>query len=248
MRERRTVAIDSVSESPSRNQDYDAVVLVDVICDTTTLVTAVAQGRTTFPAPSAPAALHIARGLSDPLVGADEGESWRPGFHVSNSPAAVAALDDARPLVLSCLVGATMAEHGLFWPEVYLVCLRNLAATARHLALHHRRVLVLNGANDGDIRCEDQLAAAHLARGLVDAGFEPEGFDTSETLLRWGRADFSLLSWGRSAEDLRRRQRLADLDFVLGHIDDLSVVCTFTAGSRGAAAVVAPPRVLQASA
>jgi phosphosulfolactate phosphohydrolase-like enzyme len=248
MRERRTVAIDSVSESPIRHQDCDAIILVDVICDTTTLVTAVAQGRAAFPAASAPAALHIARGLSDPLVGADEDESWRPGFHVPNSPAAVAALNDRRPLVLSCLAGATLAEHGLFWPDVYLACLRNLTATARHLALHHQRVLVLNGANDGDIRCEDQLAAAHLARQLVEAGFEPEGFDTKETLSRWGRADFSLLSWGRSAEDLRRRRRSADLEFVLGHIDDTDVVCTFSSGIRGAAAIVAPPRALPVTA
>lgn len=248
MRERRTVAIDSVSESPTRHRDCDAIVLVDVICDTTTLVTAVSQGRAAFPAANAPAALHIARGLSDPLVGADEDESWRPGFHVANSPAAVDALSDRRPLVLSCLAGATLAANGLFWPDVYMACLRNLAATARHLALRYRQVLILDGANDGDIRCEDQLAAAHLARHLVDAGFEPEGFSTKETLDRWGRADFSLLSWGRSAEDLRRRRRAADLEFVLSHIDDLEVVCTLSPGSRGAAAIVEPPRALAVTA
>lgn len=248
MRERRTVAIDSVSESPTQHGDCDAIVLVDVICDTTTLVTAVAQGRAAFPAANAPAALHIARGLNDALVGADEEESWRPGFQVANSPAAVAALSDQRPLVLSCLCGATLAANGLFWPEVYVACLRNLAATARHLALRHRRVLILDGANDGDIRCEDQLAAAHIARHLVDAGFEPEGFSTRETLERWGRADFSLLSWGRSAEDLRRRRRSADLEFVLSHIDDLDTVCTLSPASRGGAAIVGPPRDLAVTA
>lgn len=248
MRERRTVAIDSVSESPMHHKDCDAIVLVDVICDTTTLVTAVAQGRAAFPAASAPAALHIARGLSDALVGADEEESWRPGFHVPNSPAAIAGLNDRRPLVLSCLAGATLAAHGLFWPDVYLACLRNLAATANHLALHHRRVLILDAANDGDIRCEDQLAAAHLAQNLVDAGFEPDGFATRETLDRWGRAEVSLLSWGRSAEELRRRRRSEDLEFVLSHVDDLGVVCTFSSADRGAAAIVAPPRALPVTA
>jgi phosphosulfolactate phosphohydrolase-like enzyme len=248
MRERRTVAIDSVSESPIRHRDCDAVVLVDVICDTTTLVTAVAQGRAAFPAASAPAAFHIARGLSDALVGADEDESWRPGFQVPNSPAAIAALNDQRPLVLSCLAGATLAANGLFWPDVYLACLRNLASTAHHLALRHRHILILDGANDADVRCEDQLAAAHLARQLVEAGFEPEGFTTKETLERWGRADFSLLSWGRSAEDLRRRRRSADLEFVLSHIDDLDVVCAFSSGSRGGAAMVEPPRALPVTA
>jgi phosphosulfolactate phosphohydrolase-like enzyme len=248
MRERRTVTIDSVSESPSHHGDCDAVVLVDVICDTTTLVTAVAQGRAAFPAASAPAALHIARGLGDALVGADEDESWRPGFQVANSPVAVASLTDRRPLVLSCLAGSTLAAHGLFWPEVYLACLRNLSATAHHLALRYRHVLILDGANDGDIRCEDQLAAAHLARQLVGAGFEPAGFATQETLGRWGDADFSLLSWGRSAEELRRRRRSADLDFVLSHIDDLDLVCAYSSGGRGSAAMVEPPRALPVTA
>jgi phosphosulfolactate phosphohydrolase-like enzyme len=248
MHARRIVAIDSISGSPTRQRDCDAVVLVDVICDSTTLVTAVAQGRVAFPAGSASAALHVARGLRDPLVGADEDESWRPGFHVHNSPAAVAALPDRRPLVLSCLAGAVLAENGLLWPEVYIACLRNLAATARHLALHHQQVLILDGASDGDLRCEDQLAAAHLGRVLVGVGFEPEGFATKETLQRWGRADFSLLSWGRSAEDLHRRRRSADLEFVLSHIDDLDVVCSLSPGSRGAAAIVESRRTLAVTA
>ena len=241
MRERRTVAIDSVSESPIRHQDCDAIVLVDVICDTTTLVTAVGQGRAAFAAASPPAALHIARGLQDPLVGLDEEEAWRPGFHMSNSPAALAALPDARPLVLSCGAGATLAANGLFWPDVYLACLRNLAATARHIAFRHRQVLILDAANDSDVRCEDQMAAARIAQHLVDAGFEPTGLTTNETLRRWSRADFSLISWGRSAEELRRHRRAADLAFVLSHIDDLDVVCAFSSGSRGAAAAVAQP-------
>ncbi|RPI02996.1 MAG: 2-phosphosulfolactate phosphatase [Zetaproteobacteria bacterium] len=248
MRDRRTVAIDSISESPTRHGDFDAIVLVDVICDTTTLVTAVAQGRAAFPAASAPAALHIARGLGDALVGADEEEAWRPGFDVPNSPAAIAALNDRRPLVLSCLAGATLAANGLFWPEVYLACLRNLAATAHHLALRHRRVLILDAASDGDIRCEDQLAAARIARQLVGAGFEPSDFNTKETLERWGEADLSLLSWGRSAENLRRRRRTADLEFVLAHIDDLDTVCALSSLSRGAAVVAEPPRALSVTA
>jgi len=226
MRERRTVTIDSVSDSPTRHGNCDAMVLVDVICDTTTLVTAAAQGRATFPAASAPAALRLASGLSNALVIADEDEAWRPGFHVPNSPAALAALSDRRPLVLSCLAGATLAANSLIWPDVYLACLRNLTATAGQLSLHHRRVLILEGgASDGDVRCEDQLVAAHIARHLVESGFEPEGFATQETLRRWGRADFALLSWGRSAEELRRRQRSADLEFVLSHIDDLDAAC-----------------------
>jgi phosphosulfolactate phosphohydrolase-like enzyme len=149
--------------------------------------------------------------------------------------------------VLSCLAGATLAAHGLYWPDVYLACLRNLAATARYLSLRHRRVQILDSATHGDGRCEDQLAAAHIARHLVDAGFEPEGFTTQETLRRWGRADVALLSWGRSAEELRRGHRSADLEFVLSHIDDLDAVCLL-AGNGGPAVVVEPERALRVTA
>jgi phosphosulfolactate phosphohydrolase-like enzyme len=248
MLERRTVAIDAVSATPIRQKDCDAIVLVDVFCDTTTLITAVAQGRAAFPAASPPAALHMARGLGDAVIGLDEDEAWRPGFHVPNSPAAVAATSDRRPLVLSCLAGATLAANRLFWPVVYLACLRNLAATAHHLALHHGRVLILDGAHDGDIRCEDELVAARIAQHLVDAGFEPEGFATEDTLRRWARADITLLSWGRSAEELRRRRRSADLDFVLSHVDDLDLVCALDGSDHGLTVVAAPPRALPVTA
>jgi len=230
MLESRTVAIDSVLESPARHSPCDAVVLIDVICDTTTLVTAAAQERAVYPAASASAALFLGRELREPLLAADEDEAWRPGFELRNSPAALAGRSDRRPFVLACGTGATLAASGLFWPEVYLVCLRNLTATARRLALRHRRVLVLDGAHEGDIRCEDRLAAAHLARALVDAGYEADGLGTRETIERWGAADSSLLSWGRSAEELRSRGQHEDLDFVLSHTDDLNIVCTFTEG------------------
>ena len=43
MREGRFVSIDSASDVPVRRTAADAVVLVDVLCDTTTLVTAAAH-------------------------------------------------------------------------------------------------------------------------------------------------------------------------------------------------------------
>jgi phosphosulfolactate phosphohydrolase-like enzyme len=230
MMQSRTVAIDSVSESPVRHSACDAIVLIDVICDTTTLVTAAAQQRSVYPAASAPAALFLGRELREPLLAAEEDEAWRPGFELRNSPAGLVHRTDRRPFVLACGTGATLAANGLFWPEVYLVCLRNLTATARRLTLRHRRVLVLDAAHDGDIRCEDRLAAAHLVRSLVEAGFAADGLGTQETIDRWGSADVSLLSWGRSAEELRGQGRHEDLDFVLSHTDDLDVVCTYADG------------------
>lgn len=230
MRDARSVVVDAVSESPVRQPACDAVVLVDVLCDTTTLVTAVGQGRQTVPSANAPAALQIARTLREPLLAASDTETWRAGFEIFNSPAALAARTDSRPLVMSCWIGATLAENAHAWPEVYLACFRNLSATARHLALRHERVLILNAPHDTDVRCEDQLAAGRLVSMLADAGHSPVGLGTRETLDRWGSADFSLAAWGRSAEELRRRRRNADVEFVLSHVDDLDTVCEHSKG------------------
>lgn len=234
MREGRAVSIDSASESPVLQSDFDAVVLVDVLCDTTTLVTAAAQRRQTFPASSAPAAVHLARGLRDPILATSEGETWRPGFEMHDSPAALARRTDTRPFVLACSTGATLAANAFGWPDVYLVCLRNVSATGRYLALRHERVLIIDSTSDGEVRCEDQIAAARLARGLVDNGFAPLGLGTRETLDRWGCADPALAAWGRSAEELRRRRREEDLEFVLAHVDDQDIVCSFAGGRLNA--------------
>ena len=95
--------------------------LIDVLCDTTTLVTSVSQGRQTIPSPNAPAALQVARTLRDPLLAASDTETWRAGFEMFNSPAALAARTDARPLVLSCWIGAALAENAHAWPVSILL-------------------------------------------------------------------------------------------------------------------------------
>lgn len=244
MREGRCVAIDSASESPVRQPDFDAIVLVDVFCDTTMLVTSAAQGRQTFPASSAPVAVDLARGLREPILATSERDTWRPGFEMHDSPSALAGRPDLRPFVLSCGIGATLAANALAWPDVYLLCLRNVSATARYLALRHERVLILDSSSDGDVRCEDQIAAARLARALCDAGFAATGLDTRETLERWGAADPALAAWGRSAEELRRRRREQDLDFVLSHYDDVDVVCSYAGGRLHALCAAEPARSL----
>jgi phosphosulfolactate phosphohydrolase-like enzyme len=230
MREGRQVLVDCLSETPVRLTGFDAVVLIDVLCDTTTLVTSVAQGRRTLPAANGPAALQVARTLRTPLLAASDNDTWRPGFELGNSPVALSRRTDQRPLVLSCWAGATLAEHAFLWPQVYVACLRNLTATAHHLTLRHERVLVVDAANDTDVRCEDQMAAGRIVRGLVEAGFAPSGIATRETLDRWSRADLGLISWGRSAEALRHKGRHDDIAFVLSHVDDLELVCEYTNG------------------
>jgi phosphosulfolactate phosphohydrolase-like enzyme len=227
MRDARFVCIDSVSEDPVQYSQYDAVVLIDVLCDTSMLVTAVAQGRQAYPVASASAALSLAREMREPLLAASDAETWRPGFEIPNSPAALARRSDRRPLVLSCGEATALAANAVGWPRTYFACYRNMAATARLLALRHERVLIVEGAGEGDVRCEDQIASARIAAVLVEGGFTPVGLNTRETLDRWATADIGLVHWGRSAEEMRRGKREADLEFVLGHVDDVDIVCAY---------------------
>jgi phosphosulfolactate phosphohydrolase-like enzyme len=124
---------------------------------------------------------------------------------------------------------------------VYVACLRNLEATADALARRHARVAILGAGERGEVCTEDQMAAAWLAARLQVRGFEIEGHDTAQELARWGQPDVSLVGWSRSAERLRARGRAADVDFVLGHLDDLNVVATYSGGEVRNPATAPPP-------
>jgi phosphosulfolactate phosphohydrolase-like enzyme len=74
------------------------------------------------------------------------------------------------------------------------------------------------------------MTAAWLADRLSSRGFALEGRDTVTEVKRWGRPDISLVGWSRSAERLRSRGRGDDVDFVLEHVDDLDLVCSYAQG------------------
>ena len=61
-------------------------------------------------------------------------------------------------------------------------------------------------------------------------GFELEGMNTVDEVGRWGTFDPSMVNLSRSAEYLRARGRSADVDFVLGHVDDVNVACAYADG------------------
>jgi phosphosulfolactate phosphohydrolase-like enzyme len=226
----RTVQIDAVPESAYRYLDCDAVVYVDVMLSSTTLVTAVAQGREAFLAFSADDARALAAGLTDPILACDGHLPPPSGFDTAVGPSVLEAQGPDRPLVL---LGPWAQAIGGRWlgPEVYVACLRNVSATAAHIAQRHRRVALI-GAGDGhEQRCEDQMAAAWIARKLFDRGFEARGLGTLDEVDRWRSTDASLAGWGKSAETLRREGRQRDLDLVLGRVDDLDVACTHVDGA-----------------
>lgn len=228
MPESRTVKIDAFPESAFRYLDRDAIVCVDVISSTTTIVTAVAQGRLAFPAGNADEALKLSSRLTDSLLAVESVGDPRVRFEMQNSPAALAQREDVRrPLVLAGLFGTQLIVNAAGARATYVACYRNISATVEYLAAHHNRVVVLGAGFGSESRCEDQMAAARIGAGLMELGFQCEDIGTADLVGRWGAADLALTALGKSAAYLRRLHHLEDLDFVLKHVDDLDLVCKY---------------------
>jgi phosphosulfolactate phosphohydrolase-like enzyme len=237
-RAEREVRIDSPVDAVQR-QGVDAVVLIDVLLSSTTVVTSVAQGRRTVLAASVEEGRHRARALSNPILACEPGLLGTSEFDPRTGPSSLHSLPESeRPLVL-----VSPAAHWLpsdeAAPAVYVGCLRNLSATVEMLVLHHRRVAVLGVGHGGQTRCEDQLVAGWIAGRLVQLGFAPSNLHTHREVDRWSRADLSVVALGRGAEYLRRLGLEADLDFVLSRVDDLEVACRHL-GPEASAAWLAP--------
>jgi phosphosulfolactate phosphohydrolase-like enzyme len=226
---KKIVRIDALPESAWRYSGYDAIVCIDVLLSATTIVTALAQGRRVFAAPTAGHAARLQPSVSDPLVVTDDldrsedplpfaGPSW-----VATENGRARALVHISPLAEMLAAAASRAR-------AYVACLRNLEPTANEIALHHQRVVILGAGDGGEVGAEDQMAAAWLAVRLRQRGFELEGRNTAEEVERWGDFDPSLVGLSRSAQRLRARGREAEVDFVLRHVDDLKVVAAFAKG------------------
>ena len=228
---KRQVHIDALADSVYRHPDH-AIVCIDVLLSSTTVVTAVAQGRRTLLTVTADEARAQARSLNNALVLGDPGVPPSEGVErgSGSGPAAIERRQDvSRPLVLIS-PAAQMAYNAKSAPAVYVACLRNMSATAEFLAMRHERVALVGAGHGNEVRYEDQIVAARIAPMLVERGFEPDGLQTSREIERWCRADLSVVALGRGAEHLRRLGRRDDLEFVLSRIDDLDVTCRFHAG------------------
>lgn len=231
MSRNRTVKIDAFPESAFRYLERDAIVCIDVISCSTTIATAAGQGRLTYPAASPDEALGLAARLSDPLLAVEPLGAPKVSFELQNSPAALARRQDVgRPLVLAGVSGTRLIVNAAGARAAYVACYRNLKATIEHLASRHDRVALIGAGFGSEFRCEDQMAAARIARGLLEFGFQCEDNGTAELVERWGEADLALTSLGKSAAYLRRWGYEEDLDFVLQHLDDLDIVCHYDQG------------------
>src|ERR687885_633233 len=104
---------------------------------------------------------------------------------MTGPPAALAQRTDVeRPIVLVSSSGTrVLCENGGSGPLV-VACLRNLTATASHLAGLGSSVHLIGAESRGEFRDEDQLCAARIAERLLDGGFR--GTDAVVGLIeRW---------------------------------------------------------------
>jgi phosphosulfolactate phosphohydrolase-like enzyme len=228
MNAEKAVWIDVLPQGVYRHAECDALVFLDVILTATTAVTALAKGRRAFFAGSAAEARDLAEGMPGAIL-AQEDLASDPGVDPVG-PRAVADHQGAGgPLILVSTwthLLADAARHA----AVYVTSLRNLMATAQALEASHSRVALLGAGFGEEQRSEDRIAAATLAQRLVERGFDFGDLGTAQEMQSWADADPALLSWGRSAEYLRRVGRDEDLEFVLSHRDDLDLFCRYEDG------------------
>jgi 2-phosphosulfolactate phosphatase len=215
--------IDCLPESASRYRARGAIVAIDVIRATTMAVTAVAMGRRCFPVPSLADALRLASTLEDPLLAGEIAGEMPPGLHLNNSPAALAQRRDiSRPLVMVSSSGTRLIANARGCDALYLGCFRNASALAtRIIEDAHSAVALLGAGSRGEFREEDQICCAWIGVRLLRAGYQPGNAATREVLRRWALAAACDCLVSRSVDYLVRTNQLADLLFILDHVDDV---------------------------
>jgi 2-phosphosulfolactate phosphatase len=223
---KRSVIVDSFPESALRYRDNYAIVVVDVFRFTTTITTALALGRRVYPVQTTDQAFVKASTLTNPMLVGELGGNMPYDFDISNSPAEIAARTDARqrnhrPIVIISSSGSQLLLNAHGSEAVYVASLRNYTAVAQHAAVNHTRIAVLGAGTHGQFRREDQLGCARVAERLVAHGFAAENQETLDLIDKWKDADLDELRKGRSAAYLQRTNQARDIDFTLGHIDDL---------------------------
>jgi 2-phosphosulfolactate phosphatase len=218
----KTVVIDCFPESVIRYRHGYAVVAIDVVRATTTAVTAVAAGRRCFVVPTAEAAFKLGARLDNPLLLGEQGGIMPPGFDINNSPAAVAARDDIhRPAILLSSSGTRLCDQASQCDAAFVACLRNYRALAGHLAGKFENIAVIGAGTKGEFREEDEMCCAWLADSLGALGYRANDRATWRAIERWRGAQAHDWIGGKSAAYLRRSGQIEDLDFILGHVDDL---------------------------
>jgi 2-phosphosulfolactate phosphatase len=219
----KSFVIDCLPESPARYENGYAVVAVDVIRATTVAITAVDRGRRCYPVDSLDAAIRLAATLHHPLIAGEVNGNPYPGLEMHNSPSEIHRRSDiSRPLILVSSSGTRLIANACRCETVYLACFRNsLSMGCRLIGEKHERIALLGAGTKGEFRQEDQICCAWIAALLARAGYVAEDENTLNILNRWGHAKASDCMVSSSVDYLRRTGQLADLYFILEHVDDI---------------------------
>ena len=223
----QSVVIDFNPESIERYRTGCGVIAVDVIRASTTLATGTALGRRCFAAASVEEAFARAATLDQPLLAGECGGDIPEGFHMNNSPSALARRSDTeRALILVSSSGTRLIRNARACEAAYLACFRNFEAAALYAAGRHRRIAVIGAGTRGEFREEDQMCCAWVAGLLMIRGYQPENLQTADIVARWRGAPPEACRVSRSAAYLERSGQLHDLDFILSHVNDLDMAFT----------------------
>jgi 2-phosphosulfolactate phosphatase len=220
---KRTFRIDHALPKAALCRKGAAIVAVDVIRATTTAITAAAMGFDCYPAGSLAEACALASRFADPLLAGEINGVKPAGFHLNNSPAELASGKwKSGPLILLSSSGTRLIANARGCDALYLSSFRNASATARDLIREgHARVALIGAATRGEFREEDQIGCAWIGARLIRAGYIPENRRTAGIVSRWAPASAHGCLASRSVDYLRRTNQLADLEFILDHVDDL---------------------------
>ena len=227
----KLVAIDYLAESVSRYRTGWAVVAVDVIRATTTAITAAANGWRCFPAPSIERALALSRKFANPLLAGESGGSIPDGFEMDNSPSQLSGRHDThRPLVLVSSSGTKVLHEAAGADAVYLSCFRDYSFLPTYLAGRHDRIAIIGAGSLGEFREEDQACCSWIAAELMSQGYQAKNPETEALVGKWRCETPKACLISNSVAFLKRTDRLSDLDFIFGHVNDLRAVFTIQNG------------------
>jgi len=228
---RPSVVIDCFPASVSKYVDEYAIVAIDVIRATTSAMTAVLAGRRCFPAPTLEDALQLRRRLGDALLAGELNGDVPAGFDLNNSPAQLAELEEGEaPIVLLSTSGTQLICRAAGHEGAYIASLRNYQAVAAAIIGRHEKVAVIGAGSRNEFREEDQMCCAWIADDLIKAGYRAENDATVEIVKRWRGVSPEACLVSNSVKYLRRTGQLADLDFILSHINDVNSAFILSAG------------------
>jgi 2-phosphosulfolactate phosphatase len=222
------VVIDCFPSCVARYVRTHAIIAVDVIRATTTMVTAVAGGWRCFPASNLDDAAQLRDELPGCLLAGELGGNVPDGFEMNNSPSEIAMREDRhRRLVLLSTSGTELLCRAGSAEAAYAACFRNFNAVASHASLSHERIAVIGAGSRNEFREEDQMCCAWIAERLTSAGFVAESQSTLDLIERWSGIPAEGCLVSKSADYLSRSGQSQDLDFILSHVDDLQVTVAF---------------------